>query len=141
MKTWSLLALSVALLGCGATQGWRVPTNTPRPARSGGVVIYRMGDALPARFTELGLVQAQGVGTHADLEHLYEGLTEEAQALGADAVVRVEVNVGATQAWAAGVAVRTGEGPPGPAASTPQGEGEEPGASAGGGVAPPWGRR
>jgi hypothetical protein len=135
-----LLGLGALLAGCGYTQGWRVPTGPSRATHRGRVAIYRMGDALPSRFLELGLVQVQGSGTHADLEHVYEGLTEQARTLGADAVVRVEVTTGSTQAWGAGVAVRTGEGPPAPSDRAP--DGDDPNAPAAPGAPrAPWAPR
>lgn len=105
----------VALLGCagcGSTATFHVITGTPgRPTRVDPRV-YLEGAALPSDYAEVAIVQAVGRGTHADLEHVVEGVRAEAAALGCDAVIATHADSGQTQSSATGVAVRWTAGPP-----------------------------
>ena len=57
-------------------------------------------------YTELALVQARATGNKASMPYVVEGLIAKAQSLGADAIINVRIDQGATQANGTAVAVR-----------------------------------
>jgi len=65
------------------------------------------GSPLPQNFEEVGIVQAIGRGTEADMPHVIEGLRQQAASLGCDTVIRVKVDQGSTVASGTGVAIRS----------------------------------
>ncbi len=109
----ALVALAlVACAACGSTSTYHVLTGAPgRPTRVDPRV-YLEGASLPSDYAEVAIVQAVGRGTHADLEHVVEGVRAEAAALGCDAVIATHAGSGQTQSSATGVAVRWTAGPP-----------------------------
>lgn len=113
------LTLATAALGCGTTSTHRVVIGPVAPAQRGGVLVLSEGAALPDTYAEVAIVQAIGRGTHADAEHVLEGLRAEAATLGCDAVVRVHIDQGTNQTSATGVAIRRGVGPVRPQAVSP----------------------
>lgn len=121
MKRALLLALALhfAALGCGTTSTHRVVIGPVAPAQRGGVLVLTEGAALPDTYAEVAIVQAIGRGTHADAEHVLEGLRAEAATLGCDAVVRVHIDQGTNLTSATGVAIRRGVGPVRPQAVAP----------------------
>lgn len=103
------LSLAVFLLGaCGTTTTHAVLTGSPgAPAGPGGGVQIVMGDEQPPQgMTEVGIVQAIGHGTHADLEHVVAGLQEKARELGCTVVAKVKIDQGASTASGTGVCLR-----------------------------------
>jgi hypothetical protein len=102
-----LLALAALLLGaCGTTTTHAVITGSPRAPSGGGVQIV-MGDEQPPQgMTEVGIVQAIGRGTHADLEHVVGGLQEKARELGCTVVAKVKIDQGASTASGTGICLR-----------------------------------
>jgi hypothetical protein len=104
---FAALGVSVALLSaCGSTRTFRVLTGQPAAPHDRGVTIQMAGGPDPAvNMREIAIVQAFGSGTNADLEHVIDGLTREAQRLGCDAVIRVRVDQGSSGASANGVCV------------------------------------
>ena len=121
MKRTHALALTLVMtaLGCGTTSTHRVVIGPVAPAQRGGVLVLSEGAALPDTYAEVAIVQAIGRGTHADAEHVLEGLRAEAATLGCDAVVRVHIDQGTNQTSATGVAIRRGVGPVRPQAVSP----------------------
>ena len=108
MKRIILLSvLSLFTAACGTTRTSRVVTGKESAPYSGEVKILMDGTPVPEGMQEVALVQAIGHGFHADLEHVIQGLRAEAATLGCDAVVRVKVDQGSTQASANGVCMRT----------------------------------
>jgi hypothetical protein len=102
-----LLVLLGCMLQCSRTDTNRVITG-PRGAPYGGTVAVYMETAQPPpQFVEVAIVQAIGYGFDADLAHVVAALREEAARLGCDAVIRVRVDQGSSQASGTGVAVRT----------------------------------
>ncbi len=94
------------LASCGSTTTHHVLTGNPSAPRSGNVRIVMESAEVPSGIEEVAIVQAVGQGTEADLEHVIEGLKEEARALGCDVVVRVRIDQGSGTAAASGVAGR-----------------------------------
>jgi hypothetical protein len=99
-------AVLVAVASCGSTTTHHVLTGKPSHARGGDVRVVMESAEVPAGIDEVAIVQAVGQGTEADLEHVIEGLKEEARALGCDVVVRVRIDQGSSTAAASGVAGR-----------------------------------
>ncbi len=118
MRTLAVSVMLLLVAACSRTQTHHVLTGTPGAPYSGDVRIVMENAEVPKGVEEVAIVQAQGFGGHADLEHVLAGLTDEAKKLGCDMVVRVRIDQGATQASATGVAVRAA--PPAPATSAPQ---------------------
>jgi hypothetical protein len=101
-----ILALAIALGGCGSTTTHRVLTGTPGVPHGGPVTIIMENAPVPWVVEEVAIVQAVGEGVQADLEHVIDGLKREAQALGCSVVVRVHIDQGSSTASATGVAGR-----------------------------------
>lgn len=107
-----LVAFALAsLTGCGSTATYRAVIGTVSQASPRVVEIYLPEMRVTSNFEEVAVVQAVGRGTHADPEHVYEGLRREAAAMGCDAVLRATVTQGNTLAAGTGVAVRWIPGP------------------------------
>jgi hypothetical protein len=101
-----ILALALALGGCGTTTTHRVLTGAPGAPHGGPVTIIMENAPVPWVVEEVAIVQAVGNGMQADLEHVIDGLKREAQALGCTVIVRVHVDQGSATASATGVAGR-----------------------------------
>ncbi|MEZ4410915.1 MAG: hypothetical protein R3A52_31225 [Polyangiales bacterium] len=105
-RAWVVVA--VALAGCGHTSVHRwVIGPVGAPSRVPARVFSARGATPPA--AEVALVEAVGTGTHADGDQAIEALRREAQSMGCDAVLRVEVAQGANTTVATGVAARLGQ--------------------------------
>ncbi len=101
--------LALAALGCGETLTSRSVTGTPGPAHTGSVRIAMGPARVPAGFSEIALIQARGVWSHATLERVFAGLREECAALGGNLVFRVRIDQGAFGAQGTGLC---GHAPP-----------------------------
>jgi hypothetical protein len=110
-----LVAWVLCAAGCGTLETHRVLTGYPGAPSGGDVLIFMQTQPGPTGLQEVGIVQAVGRGTFADLEHVIAGLKTEAASLGCTAVIGVKVDQGATTASATGVCLR----PQGPAALPP----------------------
>jgi hypothetical protein len=92
--------------GCGTTRTFHVMTGQPVAPRAETISVTMEGATPPVGFTEIAIVQAQCRGSHADLAHVIEGLRTEAQQLGCNAIVRVRVDQGSSNASGTGVCGR-----------------------------------
>lgn len=105
-RAW--VALALALVGCGHTSVHRwVIGPVGAPSREPPRVFSARGATPPA--AEVALLEAVGTGTHAEGDLAIEALRREAQRMGCDAVLRVEVAQGANTTVATGVAARLGQ--------------------------------
>jgi hypothetical protein len=109
MRFVAVLLLGLSLVGCGQVVSDRAVTGRPLPAHHGAVRLFLESDQQPTGYTEIAIVRAIGTGSEANLESVFEGLRKEAQAVGANAVIRVRVDHGAGVAGI-GVAVRLPDG-------------------------------
>lgn len=100
-----LIALAMALTGCFALKSEHVRTGAPRAAYAGEVKVLMEGSPVQGEYDEVGIVTASGSGPQATLPEVIEALRKEAATLGANAVVRVRYDRGASGATATGVAV------------------------------------
>lgn len=117
-----LAALALCLTACGTTSTHRAVFGPPAPPTR-AVLYFPQRAQLPADYTEVGLVQSVGRGTHADADHVIEGMRAEAAALGCDAVIEGHVEQGTAMASGVGVAVRfvPGSRPPAERPAAPWG--------------------
>jgi hypothetical protein len=109
------MRLVVALLVLSACvfepqiRGSHVLTGIPGRPHPGAKIVM-VGGATPEQAEEVAILQIRG--THgAALPEVIAGLQAEAQDLGCDAVVQVQVDQGATMVSATGVCVRTSTPP------------------------------
>lgn len=101
-----LIALAaMALTGCFALTSEHLRTGAARAAYAGEVKVLMEGAPVQGEYDEVGIVTASGSGLQATLPAVIEALRKEAAALGANAVVRVRYDRGASGATATGVAV------------------------------------
>ncbi len=133
---WFTLAILVLASACSEVRTHHVVTGRPSAPRSGPIVTVMQGSPVPFAYQEVAIVQAVGTGDDADLEHVVGGLQKEAGALGADAVINIEIDQGSGQASGTGIAVRRVAGPP-PAAARPMPAPPAPAAPAATPSAPP----
>ena len=101
-----VLLLAALLSACGSTTTHHVLTGVQGPPHGGDVLIVLQGQTPPPGGQEVGVVQAIGRGTHADLAHVVDGLKQEAARLGCTAVINVKVDQGASTASGTGVCMR-----------------------------------
>ena len=105
-KTAAFFAYCSLLVACGTTTTHAVLTGVPGAPRGGEVQVI-MGDAPPpADLKEVGIVQAVGHGTEADLEHVMMGLKEKALSLGCTVIAKVKIDQGASTASGTGLCMR-----------------------------------
>jgi hypothetical protein len=93
------------LLNLGHTTTSHVLTGQVGAPYTGEITVKLEGEPLPQNFQEVAIVQSVGTGSHANLEHVVQGLKEEAAKLGCNAVLRVKIDQGSSNASATGVAV------------------------------------
>jgi len=105
-KTVGFFAYCLLLIACGTTTTHSVLTGAPGRPHGGDVRIVMGEEAPPPGLVEVGIVQAVGHGTNADLEHVVAGLKEKAQELGCTVVAKVKVDQGASTASGTGVCLR-----------------------------------
>lgn len=110
MRTFGLHALILCLAvlfaaGCARLKSDHVLIGQPGPPHGNAVRIVMIGAPEPT-IEEVAILQVAASGHKADLPHLMDALTQEAQRLGCDAVVRVRLDKGTTQATVSGVAGR-----------------------------------
>ena len=118
MRTRLLACMIVFLAaGCGSTEVHRVMLGTPGAPSPAEVKVVMEGSPLPAHYAEVAILQAIGSGTHANLEHVVEALRLEAAALGCNAIVKVRVDQGTSQASGTGVAIQIHDEPAAPQAA------------------------
>ena len=102
-----VVASTLALAGCSRVITSRVLTGPPGPPYGGpGAVIMETAPP-PANFVEVAILQAIGYGWNANLARVVESLQTQAAGLGCDAVIRVHIDQGSSQASGTGVCVRT----------------------------------
>jgi hypothetical protein len=105
------LAVLAATLVAGCVMGRvdvsRVLTGPPGAPYQGAVAVVMEGGAPPPQYVEVGILQAIGYGNRADMANVVTALQADAQRLGCDAVIRVRVDQGYSQASGTGVCVRT----------------------------------
>lgn len=100
------VAAAAVLTACASLKAEHVLTGTPLAPVGGEVRIVMEGAPSPGPFKEIAIVTATGTLAQAGLPAVLEALKSEAAKLGADAVVRVRYDRGASGATATGVAVR-----------------------------------
>jgi hypothetical protein len=105
-----VLAAISSLVGCGSMVTYRWPLSQPAP-QNGRPLVYFEGSLPSAGIQELEMVEAVGAGTHANLDDVINAMQDEAQAYGANAIVRVRVDCGHGTCHGYGVAIRF-VGPP-----------------------------
>jgi hypothetical protein len=105
---WAPVATALLLSGCARMVTSRVITGPVGPPHAGPVVVVMENAPPPPHFVEVALLQAIGHGQSANLAKVVESLISQAAALGCDAVIRVRIDQGSTQASGTGVCVRTG---------------------------------
>jgi hypothetical protein len=114
----SAIFSALLLAGCGHMEAHEALLRAPEPPTGRPVELYLADQAIPERpFYEIALVQAIGFGTEARPEDVAKALTERAERLGCDAVVRAFIDQGYSRAHASGVCVKWLG--PGPAAPSP----------------------
>jgi hypothetical protein len=106
MKPALFLAAAVVVSGCATLRAEHVLTGQPLAPPPGEVRVVMEGAPSPGAFKEIGIVTATGTLGYAALPSVLDALKSEAARLGADAVVRVRYDRGASGATATGVAVR-----------------------------------
>jgi hypothetical protein len=121
-------ALALSLAGCGHSEAHVAMLRAPQPRTGHAVELYLVDQATPTRpFFDIAIVQAIGFGTDATPEAVAHALTDKAETLGCDAVVRASIDVGYSRAHAAGVCVKyLADGPPGPPPVLPPAPGANP---------------
>jgi hypothetical protein len=105
-KTAGFFAYCLLLSACGTTTTHSVLTGTAGAPRAGDIKILMGEEAPPPGLTEVGIVQAVGHGTHADLEHVMDGLKEKSLSLGCTVIAKVKIDQGASEASGTGVCLR-----------------------------------
>jgi len=105
LRTGVVIAAALLALGCARLKTDHVLVGVPGSPHSGQVRIAMEGAPEPT-IEEVAILQVAASGHKSDLPHLVEALTKEAQRLGCDAVVRVRLDKGATQATVSAVAGR-----------------------------------
>ena len=105
-KTAGFVAYCLLLMACGTTTTHSVITGSAGAPRAGDVRILMGDEAPPTGMTEVGIVQAVGRGTHADLEHVVAGLKEKALSLGCTVIAKVKIDQGASTASGTGICLR-----------------------------------
>ncbi len=106
----SLPRIVVAFLLCACSfapevRGSHVLTGSPGRPHPGAKIVM-VGGAMPDHAEEVAIVQIRGI-RGAALPEVIAGLQAEANELGCDAVVQVQVDQGLTMVSATGVCVRT----------------------------------
>lgn len=102
-RTLALLA-ALALAGCVSLRAEHALIGAPRAPWGQDVKVLMEGAPAPAGAHEIAIVSATG-SPDVGLEAIVRALQAEAAAVGANAVVRVRYDVGASTATATGVAV------------------------------------
>jgi hypothetical protein len=102
-----------ALTGCGSMYTYQWPLSSAAPP-SGRPLVYFEGSLPSAGLQELEMVEAIGGGTHANVDDVVHAMQDDAQAYGANAIVRVRVDCGHGTCHGYGVAVRFVGPPPQP---------------------------
>ncbi|HKO53991.1 MAG TPA: hypothetical protein VJV79_40060 [Polyangiaceae bacterium] len=105
-KIVAFFAYCLLLIACGTITTHSVLTGTPGAPRAGEIRIVMGEEAPPPGLTEVGIVQAVGHGSNADLEHVIEGLKEKSLSLGCTVIAKVKIDQGATKASGTGVCLR-----------------------------------
>jgi hypothetical protein len=104
-RTLAVLSLC-ALAGCATVRSEHVLTGAARPPVAGDVKVVMEGAPAPADCEEIAIVTATGSFPAARLPAVIDALKREAASVGANAVIRVRYDVGASTATATGVAVQ-----------------------------------
>ncbi len=104
-----VLAAAVLVPGCflGSVDVSRVMTGPPGAPYPGAVAIVMENAPPPPQYVEVAILQAIGYGSSADMANVVTALQADAQQLGCDAVIRVRIDQGYSQASGTGVCVRT----------------------------------
>ena len=89
----------------GGVQSEYVLTAPARPPYQGPVKVVLDGAPIEGTYTEIAIVSANGSGTDATLPAVLGKLQAQAAAIGANTVIRVRYDQGATNSAATGVAV------------------------------------
>lgn len=100
-----LFATAAAHGACASLTAEHAVTGTPRSPFSGDVKVVMEGAPLPEAVDEIAIVTASGAGPDAKLPVIVNKLRAEAASVGANAVIRVRYDIGASRATATGVAV------------------------------------
>lgn len=121
-------SLAACGLGCGHAETHQAMLRAPERPTGKTVELYMADRPNPTRpFYEIALVQAIGFGSQAHPEEIARALTDKAEQLGCDAVLRTFIDQGYTRAHASGVCVKwLGPGPAAPAAILPPDPGANP---------------
>src|SRR5205823_1975832 len=106
VKPIALVALTLALAGCGYTEGHEVILRAPSGPTGREVEVYMEGQALTRPFYEVALLQVVGHGADANMEDVVKALTARASSLGCDAVAQLRVDQGYALAHAVGICVK-----------------------------------
>jgi hypothetical protein len=98
------LLLASLLSGCGQTETHQVAFRTPmRPATSEVALFI---ESVPARpYAEMGLLQAIGYGTEAEVPHVMRAIERDAKRMGCDAVAMLRTQAGMGVLHGVGVCV------------------------------------
>jgi hypothetical protein len=94
------------LFACGSTTTHHVVTGAVGAPHAGDVQIVMGDQAPPPGLNEVALLQAIGRGTHADLEHVIDGLKQEARTQGCTVIAKVKIDQGASVASGTGVCLK-----------------------------------
>lgn len=98
------IAAALALAGCVTLRAEHALIGTARAPWSQDVKVLMEGAPVPAGAQEIAIVSATGAPA-VGLQGIVRALQAEAAAVGANALVRVRYDVGASTATATGVAV------------------------------------
>lgn len=104
-KLLLILALTCTTAGCVRVQSSHVLTGPALPPSAGGCRIVMEGQQAEPGFTEVAIVEGRG-GGRARMSDVIAKLQSDAQLLGANAIINVRVDQGATMLSVTGVAVR-----------------------------------
>ena len=105
IRVLAVLIAAVLLSGCGHVRAEHVLTGQPRARHAGEVKVVMEGAPLSGECDEIAVVTATGTLEEATLSAVLDALKRKAASLGANAVVRVRYDRGASGATATGVAV------------------------------------
>lgn len=106
MKQLIAIAFILTVAACGSVDTSYVLTGQAQSPQGGEIHVVMEGQPAAPGYVELGLVQARATGRLADMPNVVTGLVSQARALGADAIINVRIDQGATMASGTAVAVR-----------------------------------
>ena len=103
--------MAFLLVGCGTVTTQRIMTGPARTPTQSEIQVAAENEPLPPTFTEIALLTANGYGMLSTEADVLDALRTQAAQLGADAIVRLHFDRGASSVFGTGVAVVLHGGP------------------------------